>query len=235
MANIFMKRTEGDDGEHWLTISDLMSGLMIVFLFIAVAFMRYMSMEKDKIANIAVAYQENQIAIFYALNVEFEKDLPTWNASIDKETLSFQFNSPEVLFNAGDSEINEKFKLIISDFIPRYLNVLEQYKSSIDEIRIEGHSSTEWGRGTNKDDAYFRNMELSQGRTRSVLRYAYGLPKISDEQKGWVKSSFAAVGFSSAKTIFDADGGENMERSRRVTFRVITNADIQIRKIVTGL
>jgi Outer membrane protein and related peptidoglycan-associated (lipo)proteins len=235
MAKIFLKKAEGDDGEHWLTISDLMSGLMIVFLFIAVAFMRHTAMEKDKITNIAVAYQENQVAIFNALNIEFEKDLPIWNASIDNETLSFQFNSPEVLFNAGDSEINGKFKSILSDFIPRYLNVLEQYKSSIDEVRIEGHTSTEWGRGTQRDDAYFLNMELSQGRTRSVLRYAYGLPLIPVEQKNWIKSNFAAVGFSSSKAILGIDGSEDMDRSRRVTFRVITNADIQIRKIVTGL
>ncbi len=212
-----------------------MSGLMIVFLFIAVAFMRYTSMEKDKIMNIAVAYQENQVAIFHALNSEFEKDLPIWNASIDSETLSFQFNSPEVLFNAGDSEINQKFKSILSDFIPRYLRVLEQYKTSIDEVRIEGHTSTEWGRNTQKDDAYFLNMELSQSRTRSVLRYAYHLSKLSTEQKNWIKSNFAAVGFSSSRAIFGDDGQEGMERSRRVTFRVITNADIQIRKILTGL
>lgn len=235
MARILLKRAEADNGEHWLTISDLMSGLMIVFLFIAVAFMRHTSMEKDKIANIAVAYQENQVAIFHALNAEFEDDLPVWNASIDKETLSFQFNSPEVLFNAGDSEINEKFKLILANFIPRYLKILEQYRSSIDEVRIEGHTSTEWGRGTKRDEAYFLNMELSQGRTRSVLRYSYNLPKLSVGQKDWIKSSFAAVGFSSSKAILSDDGSENMERSRRVTFRVITNADIQIRKIVMGL
>ena len=98
MAKIFLRKADGDDGEHWLTISDLMSGLMIIFLFIAVAFMRHTAMEKDKITDIAVAYQENQVAIFHALNAEFEKDLPIWDASIDKETLSFQFNSPEVLF-----------------------------------------------------------------------------------------------------------------------------------------
>lgn len=235
MAKIFLKKAEKDDGEHWLTISDLMSGLMIVFLFIAVAFMRHTSMEKDKIANIAVAYQENQVAIFHALNNEFEKDLPIWNASIDKDTLSFQFNSPDVLFNAGDSEVSEKYKLILSDFIPRYLNILKQYRSSIDEIRIEGHTSTEWGSETKEDEAYFHNMELSQGRTRSVLRYAYGLPQIPGEQKAWIKSSFAAVGFSSSKAVLGDDGRENMQRSRRVTFRVITNADVQIRKIIMEL
>jgi outer membrane protein OmpA-like peptidoglycan-associated protein len=207
---------------------------MIVFLFIAIAFMRHTYMEKDKIRNIAVAYQENQVAIYYALNTEFEKDLKKWDASIDKTTLSFQFNSPEVLFEVGSSEINGKFKIILADFIPRYLKILEKYKLGIDEVRIEGHTSSEWRYDTKKDEAYFHNMELSQGRTRSVLRYAYFLPQLSAAQREWVKSSFAAVGFSSSKITLTSDGGEDKERSRRVTFRVVTNADIQIRRIVEG-
>lgn len=28
-----------ENGEHWLTVSDLMAGLMMVFLFIAIVFM----------------------------------------------------------------------------------------------------------------------------------------------------------------------------------------------------
>ena len=46
-----------NSGEYWLTISDLMSGLMVVFLFISVAFMRYKESENDKIKNIAITYE----------------------------------------------------------------------------------------------------------------------------------------------------------------------------------
>ena len=67
----------------------------------------------DKIKNIAVAYQENQVEIYNALNNEFIDDLPKWNASIDKHTLSFQFNAPEVLFGVGKSNINVIFQNIL--------------------------------------------------------------------------------------------------------------------------
>lgn len=70
--------------------------------------------------------------------------MPKWNASIDKHTLSFQFNAPEVLFDIGQSNVNIKFQNILNGFIPRYLEVLSNYKISIDEIRIEGHISFEW-------------------------------------------------------------------------------------------
>jgi outer membrane protein OmpA-like peptidoglycan-associated protein len=234
-SEIFGSSKQQADGDHWLSVSDLMAGLMMVFLFIAIAFMRHVSIERDKIKDVAVAYQQNQVAIFKALNQEFMNDLPKWKASIDKETLSFQFNSPDVLFDSGESTLKMEFKEILENFIPRYLHVLERYKESIDEVRIEGHTSSEWGIGTAPDDAYFFNMTLSQNRTRSVLHFAYFLPTLSDTQRSWVKSSFAAVGLASSRLKLNEDGSENKQKSRRVSFRVITNADIQIRKIVEGL
>lgn len=234
-SSIFGSSQHKEDGEHWLTVSDLMAGLMMVFLFIAIAFMRHVSIERDKIKDVAVAYQQNQVAIFDALNEEFEKDLTQWGASIDRETLSFQFDSPEVLFDSGESTLKVEFMDILQSFIPRYLNILEVYRDSIDEVRIEGHTSSEWAVGTNPDDAYFFNMTLSQNRTRSVLNYSYLLPSLSTEQRLWVKSSFAAVGLASSRLKLNDDGSENKQRSRRVSFRVITNADIQIRRIVEGL
>jgi outer membrane protein OmpA-like peptidoglycan-associated protein len=235
MNSIFGSPRGKEDGEHWLTVSDLMAGLMMVFLFIAIAFMRHVSIERDKIKDVAVAYQQNQVAIFDALNEEFQNDLLRWKASIDEETLAFHFNSPEVLFATGESSLNPEFEEILSNFIPRYLEVLEAYKESIDEVRIEGHTSSEWGIGTHADDAYFFNMTLSQNRTRSVLNYSYLLSNLSSQQRMWVKSSFAAVGLASSRLKLNADGSENKEKSRRVSFRVMTNADIQIRKIVDGL
>lgn len=233
--SIFGSSKQKDDGEHWLTVSDLMAGLMMVFLFIAIAFMRHVSIERDKIKDVAVAYQQNQVAIFDALNSEFTNDLVSWQASIDKETLSFQFDSPEVLFASGESSLKIEFEEILANFIPRYLSVLDKYRSSIDEVRIEGHTSSEWGNGTHPDGAYFFNMSLSQNRTRSVLNYSYFLAKLTSEQRAWIKSSFAAVGLASSRLKLNEDGSENKQKSRRVSFRVITNADIQIRKIVEGL
>ena len=144
LKTMFKDKSAKDDGEHWLSVSDLMSGLMIVFLFIAIAFMRHTQNEKKKIEDVAVAYQQNQVAIYDDLNEEFAKDLETWKASIDKETLSFQFNSPDVLFDTGSSTLNGQFRSILDSFIPRYLKVLEKFRGSIDEVRIEGHTSSEW-------------------------------------------------------------------------------------------
>lgn len=225
------KATEADAEHHWLSVSDLMAGLMMVFLFIAVVFMRNAWVEKERVTEVAVAYQENQVALYQALMAEFEDDLEQWEAAIDDTTLSFTFQSPEVLFATGSTELQQRFRDILADFFPRYLNVLMQFSDSINEVRIEGHTSSVWGMNTPEDEAYFNNMELSQGRTRTVLNHVYGLNEVAP-LKRWVKANVAAVGFSSSRLALTDEGIEDREASRRVSFRVITNADTQIRKIL---
>lgn len=223
--------SHNQDNEHWVSMSDLMAGLMMVFMFISIAYMHYVRIEKEKIKEVAVAYEQAQQQLYNALNIEFSNDLPDWDAEIDKQTLEVRFKSPDVLFGLGSSELKPKFKEILNNFFPRYLKVLDQYKEHITEVRIEGHTSTDWTGAANQDEAYFNNMELSQGRTRAVLQYVHSLKESSAHQK-WVKSKFSAVGYSSSHPILNAMGKEDQSRSRRVTFKVITNAELQIRRII---
>lgn len=244
-ASIFGKSRSShkDEENHWLSVSDLMAGLMIVFLFISIVLMRNAlierdkvkdladtyQIERDKIKEIAAAYQDNKVNIYNALMKEFKTDLVKWDAEIQKKDLSFNFKSPEVLFGIGKITLKQEFKEILDDFFPRYLKVIAQFRSSIEEVRIEGHTSSRWS-GSSDDEAYFNNMDLSQGRTRSVLSYIYGLDSIKKERT-WIKSNIAAVGYSSSKLVMN-NGIEDSERSRRVTFRLITNSETQILKII---
>lgn len=219
-----------DDGDHWFSISDLMAGLMMVFLFISIALMRHAYCERDRIKEIAVAYRETQVAIHDALQEEFALDLENWDATVSPD-LSVAFHSPEVLFEAGEASLQPRFVEILDGFFPRYLHVLESFKEEIDEVRIEGHTSSEW-LGTTGDHAYFNNMRLSQGRTRSVLEHVHSLPSLSASRE-WIKAKVAAVGFSSAHAVKDpSTGAEIASASRRVTVRVVTNAETKIRKIL---
>ncbi|TYC63822.1 OmpA family protein [Marinobacter sp. BW6] len=231
MAQFLKPKASEQEENHWLSVSDLMAGLMVVFLFIAIALMRNALLERDRIKEVAVAYQETQVDIYNALVDEFSKNLPRWNAEIDKDTLTFTFKSPEVLFERGEIDLSEEYRALLGDFFPRYMEVLDGFKDSINEVRIEGHTSSIWNRSTSPTDAYFKNMQLSQGRTRSVLEYIYRLGDIQPYQD-WIKSHIAAVGFSSAKPIIGIDGEEDLTKSRRVTFRVVSNADIRIKQIL---
>ena len=213
-------------------ISDMMSTLMMIFLFIAVAYMLDVRKERDKMHDIAVAYSSLQNELYKDLSEEFKDDLKRWNATIDRKDMSIRFKEPDVLFSVGSSELKNEFKAILDNFFPRYINVLrlEKYRDNIEEIRIEGHTSTEWSANIGIDEAYIRNMELSQGRTREVLTYC--LSMTTGDLKEWTKFRLTANGLSSSKIIIDSCGVENKVLSRRVEFKVRTNATEVIDKIL---
>lgn len=224
------ERTRSEDS-HWLSVSDLMAGLMMVFLCIAMVMMRSMLHEREKIRMIAMSYQQNQLAIYEGLKNEFDDDLERWGAVIDKDSLTIVFNTPDSMFDTGETELNEQYQNTLSEFFPRYMKVLEPFTDSINEIRLEGHTSSGWKNSTDQQNAYFKNLALSQARTRSVLQFVTDLNAVEHYQ-AWMNQNIAAVGFSSSRTIKDEYGNEDVKQSKRVAFRVITNSDEKIKKIL---
>lgn len=227
----FSEKQEGES--QWLPISDLMSVLMMVFLLIAVSYMLKVYLEKEKIQEVAVTYNKLQNELYEDLYLEFEEDLKKWNAEIDKTSLSVRFKSPDILFDMGSANLKPEFKSILADFFPRFINILhkDNYRNDIDEIRIEGHTSSYWRAETTEDKAYIYNMELSQNRTRNVLDYVLRNEENVDLVK-WIRLNVTANGLSSSKLIYNEDGTQNRELSRRVEFRVKTNAEKRIAKIL---
>ena len=229
MEKLFGRRSSSDD-EHWMSVSDLMAGLMVIFLFIAITYIRPIVEIQAKIRNIVVAWKDSEIEIYEALNKEFRDDLERWHAELDRDTLSMRFKAPDVLFDSATAELKFEFKIILAEFFPRYLNVLHQLKDAIAEVRLEGHTSSEWEGAKTRDQAYFMNMELSQARTRAVLEYSLGLPLI-DPYKEWARKLITANGLSSSRLILQ-DSKEDKVRSRRVEFRVRTNTKEQIVRVL---
>lgn len=219
----FMKRHKQVEN-HWISISDMMSALMIIFLFIAISFMIKVNEQKKDMDKIIRESKQVKIEIYEALNKEFHNDFSQWGAELDQKTLSVRFKEPDVLFKPNSSRIEEKFIVILDDFFPRYLKVLNnpKFKDSIQEVRIEGHTSSEWRGDLGTDKAYLENMRLSQERARSVLTYVFGLKL--PEQRDWLIKHLTANGLSFSQRI-ENDGKENFEKSRRVEFRIRTNAD----------
>lgn len=105
-----------EDEHHWLSVSDLMAGLMMVFLLISIALMRHALEERDRVTQVAEAYQATQVAIYNALMNEFAGDLEAWQAEIDADTLALTFTAPEVLFARGSAGLKPRFENILSDF-----------------------------------------------------------------------------------------------------------------------
>lgn len=215
---------------HWLVVSDLMASLMMIFLFLALLHMVQVERSHARETEVRVSAAELRDAIYLALEREFLLDLPRWNAELDRPTLTLRFREPEVLFDLNSARIKPEFEVILRDFLPRYLAQLQPFRTVIREIRIEGHTSSEWGPDSTPLEAYFANMELSQQRTQAVLRFAYDLEAV--RAAGWFRERVAAVGLSSSRPVRHADGRENRAASRRVEFSVLT--DFEARLLAAG-
>ena len=209
LKTLFHQQDDQDD--QWISIADMMAGLMIVFLFIAIVNL------KDQIDKLR-SFEILQDRIYNELYDEFEDDLKKWVAEIDKETLTISFREPKIQFSTGSSEVKSEFKDILNNFYPRYLNVLWDFREDIEELRIEGHTSTRWQKALTVDEAYIKNMGLSQDRSKNVLIYILGLNLGSN--KSWAKEKIVANGMSFSKLLLKENGDEDAIRSQRTEFRV---------------
>jgi outer membrane protein OmpA-like peptidoglycan-associated protein len=232
----FVTREE-DSNEAWISVSDLMSGTMLVFLAIALFFMLQIQNEQREIEDVAKVYDNLKTELYKDLIEEFKDDLQDWGAEIEQDTLTVRFREPDVLFDLGSAGLKPRFIRILDDFFPRYVKILKrpEYEEHIEEIRIEGHTSSVWRFDTSEDSAYLLNMDLSQRRTRSVLANVLFLShEFVARNREWLKIHITANGLSSSKLIL-VDGKEDPQRSQRVDFRIRTDAEEQMNEIFSHI
>lgn len=214
--------------DWWINVADMMTGLMMLFMFIAVAYMTF-------IQKTATSYFDMQKSLYEDLHREFRNDLSKWKANIDPKTGTIRFEEPDILFLPGSSVLRPGFQDVLNDFFPRYLRIVmgPTFGGSVEELRIEGHTSSDWMNQIGSDEAYFKNMGLSQDRTRSVLQFVWD--RVEAKDRAWLKSRLTANGLSSSHLVMDsATGKEIPELSRRVEFRVRMKAEAQIKKMAAN-
>ena len=219
----------------WSSISDMMSGLMMVFLLISVSYAYQVSKQSvvvkkqnERISEIVGEYEDYNRLIYEDLVATFGHRLDEWDAEIDEQSLAFRFNNPVVLFQPGKSNITIEFAEILQDFWPNYITIMKKYDQVIREVRIEGHTSSEWS-GSTIDESYFNNMALSQSRTRTALEKCYLFTPVDD--LAWVRSSVTANGMSFSKPVFTSSGEEDFVQSRRVEFTVVVDSQQKLDEI----
>ena len=87
----------------------------------------------------------------------------------------------------------------------------EEYQDYVAEIIIEGH--------TDSDGSYESNLELSQNRALAVAKYCLQMNGLSQSMKDKLQDIMTATGRSESDLVYNADGTENKEASRRVEFK----------------
>jgi outer membrane protein OmpA-like peptidoglycan-associated protein len=222
---------------HWIPLADLMTVLMIIFLFMSISYMALVEKRQKEQNQIFKDYEESKIALYNELNEAFKNDFAKWNLKLDND-LSIKFTNPQVLFSTGSVDITPDFQIILTDFLPKYLSVVLQgkYKTKIAEIRIEGHTDTKPIGLTN--DPYIDNMKLSQDRARNVLAFLRTQTcfiNLQPEEKNRLQYWLTANGLSYGRTVdkdykisFYSKNDIDYDKSRRVEFRIVTTSEALI-------
>lgn len=214
-----MRRKNDSETSLWISTTDLMSGMLVIFLFIAVVMTQNYNTVVQKSNEAQQELQEN-------INREFtEEERQKYNLeNVDEGVGYAEFKKGDSRFKIGSAELDPNFKSELKEFLPKYIRAVAKCNpETITEVRIEGHTSSEWrGEVLSVDEIYIKNMELSQARTRAILEFALSLPEL-EEYKDFMKEKLTANGLSSSKLKRNKDGSEDKEASRRIEFRTIAD------------
>lgn len=235
------KNTRNNDSENpfSLSIGDLMAGVMFIFVLLLASTMLEIQEKAEADAEIAAKYNDIKANLHHELDLQFKNELDKWNAAIDPTELAVRFTTNEKtdikesdirvsFFKTDRTEPSPEFLAILDDFFPTFLDIVSNpdFVDSIEEIRIEGH--------TDSDGSYMHNVELSQGRARNVLDHCLSIAARDSSrahQFESIRNKITANGLSYSHPIYNEDGTENKARSRRVEFKIRTNAEQQLEEI----
>lgn len=241
----FTKGKGSSNESNWISFSDIMTGLMVIFMFIAISYIVEVQKKQQERDIIFEEFKATKEKLYAELENEFKDDFKEWQVELDKD-LSIKFTNPEVLFESGQTDIRPYFSQILAKFLPRYFSILmqEKYRNKIAEIRIEGHTDNVPAPRFDSDP-YIGNVMLSQLRSAQVLKFFrnmdyYKSLSIKDEQR--LQFWLTANGLSYGRTLDDTKqmtaltgNPANNNYSRRVEFRIITTSESLVEQVLKEL
>lgn len=230
----------GEQNPFAMSTGDMMSGLMFVFVLLIVALIWQIATQNKKSNDAVSEYQDTRDEIYQALKDSFGDSLYVWGAELDSSSLTIRFNeidkdSIRVLFDRGDTLLSPRYKSMMNDFFPKYLEILssEKIRDDIEEIRIEGHTDSTkcYNQCETIEQNYLYNMNLSQARSRNVLRYGLSETMVAErpELLEFARDNIIATGLSFSQP------RPTQDKSRRVEIRVRTKAQEKIDAIIKSL
>lgn len=133
-------------------------------------------------------------------------------SNIDPKTGDIVLSS-SLLFDSAKDKLLPTGEAELAKLIPAYLDVVlnPKYSNFVAEIIIEGH--------TDSKGSYMFNLELSQNRALNVAKFCLELEGLSKERKLVLQSILTAKGRSFSDRVFDKDGNEDYQASRRVEIK----------------
>ena len=226
---------EISDSDFWPSFTDMLTTiLLVVILAFSTAVGGYASKLKETEKEINEQSEEidnqskelsqakNQIKSMLGVKEEIieslEETFEENNIAVrmDQDTGDIHVDS-NILFDYESAELKPEAKAHLKEFMPIYIDVLFEYNNNIEEIIVEGH--------TDDSGSYIHNLELSQNRALSVVRYILSNEFGDFEHKEEVRDKITANGRSYSYLIKNEDGTVNADESRRVVFKFRTTLE----------
>lgn len=208
------KSEELNDGNiFWITMTDLMTGLVLVF--IVLFFYTFLTGHVDKIQS-ELAQENASKSLQETLK---KQDI---EATIDPLSGVVKISDLE-LFDVNSYKLSPKGKAYLDKFAPAYLDSIfsdEYLDKNIDKIIIQGHTDSQTFAGKFSDDEqYMKNMELSLNRAYEVANYMTNTPynKVNGNR---LRKMIIVEGASFSNPVL-VDGKEDFAKSRRVELKLV--------------
>lgn len=198
----------------WVTMSDLLLGLVVVFLVLFVFAITGFTQNK-------INENESKYQILEKVAIELQKN--DIGVEIDKFAGTIKISDLE-LFELNSFELSDKGRKYMSKFVPIYFNTLFKDKKgaeNIAQIIIEGHTDSQNFAGARtKEEQYFKNMDLSLKRASSVAQYiVFSQYKGKNSYEKDLYKLLSVSGKGSSQPII-VNGKEDFSKSRRVELKI---------------
>ena len=208
------QNNDSDENIFWVTMSDLLLGLMVVFLTMFIFAITGFTQQK-------INEKESQYEATEKIAKELQKN--NIKAEADKFSGTIKISDLE-LFELNRWELSEKGKAYMSKFVPVYLNTImkdEKIRENISQIIIEGHTDSQaFANSKSEEDKYFKNMDLSLKRASSVAQYiVYSNYKGKSSYEKELFKLISVEGKGPSKPVI-VNGKEDYAKSRRVELKL---------------
>lgn len=226
------KNKETPQLTYWLSISDLMASILIIFILFFVIKIN----SESKIKKVYDVLFVKQLEIVNELKEVF-KDFENVKVLDDGTIYFFMSDKGEydTWFDRGKWELREKAKRDLVEVIPMYLDILisktEPDSIEIEKIIVEGHTDKSFRNAKTELDNYLFNLQLSQQRAFSVSKYIQEKIPITDKMHEFLKQKLTANGRSYVMPFRNGNGEIDSLLSRRVEIKFKLDFENEFKEI----
>jgi len=201
-----------DDSTFSLSISDLMSALLLIFILLLSGTLLKLA-EQQEINQAQLDLISEQQKAKRSIIAQLKGEMEEFDIEVDPKTGVIRIKE-SILFDFGNANLNPEGERFLNKFIPKYAAILlnkKEIKEQIGQIIIEGH--------TDNIGSYSQNLHLSLERANSVASIIFQDSFIEFKEKSEFQKKLSVNGRSFINPIIDNKTKEHRDQNRRVEFK----------------